>query len=510
MGVYSAITRGVAAVLGMVAPGADRRGPNGRWRPLDGDINQLAARDRRLIQARARQLVNDNPNVCGALEKIVANVVFTGIRPQAQLRAADGKLKQGLNNAVEDDFRRWAKMHDWAEQQQLALRHGWTDGGCLLHFFPRRDLLDSGVVPLGMELLPLDSLDAAAHGVLPNGNRAFQGIEIDRYGRPAAYHVREGALYGGLDSPAVTPDPRVTGAGVGESLRLPVSRCRMIMRRRRIGQLLPVSWMSSVIMTMHDLDEYQSAERIAARLAAAFGVFVILPQDGTGNDLSGNPLPALTGGVTGTGKRLGASEFVSQGRIDALPHGSDIKIAEHNRPGTTYEPYLKTTLRNASSGMGMSAAAYSNDYSDANFSSMRQSVLEERRGYRLQQDFLVTTLCEPVWQEFCAWRALFLDVRPSARADIPVRWQTPGWQWVDPVKDATAAEKKLQLCLTDRATLCAEQGLDFDDVLKAQVEETARLREAGLLPEAASAQTSAPEGAASARKNQGDADDADA
>lgn len=448
MGVYSGITRAVAALMGTFAPGAalryaagraqlaramgfaaaDRRGPNARWRPLDGDINQLVARDRRCIQARARQLVNDNPNVFGALEKIVANVVFTGIRPQAQLRTADGKLKQGVNNAVEDDFRRWAAAHDWAEQQQLALRHGWTDGGCLLHFFPRRDLLDEGIVPLGMELLPLDSLNAAVHGVLPNGNRAFQGIEIDRYGRPAAYHVREGNLYGGLDALAVTPDPRVTGASVGESLRLPVSRCRMIMRRRRIGQLLPVSWMSSVIMTMHDLDEYQSAERIAARLAAAFGVFVILPQDGTGNDLGGNPLPALTGGVTGAGRRLGASEFVSQGRIDTLPHGADIKIAEHNRPGTTYEPYLKTTLRNASTGMGMSAAAYSNDYSEANYSSLRQSVLEERRGYRLQQEFLVTALCEPVWREFCAWRSLFLDRKPAVRCeDVPVRWQTPGW-----------------------------------------------------------------------------------
>ena len=108
---YRAITRAVSGLLGVLAPGAAtgyvrRRaelsrvcgyeaarldGPNGRYLPVDGNINVRNARDRRTIQARARQLVDDNPNVCGALEKIIANVIFTGIRPQSQILGRDGK-----------------------------------------------------------------------------------------------------------------------------------------------------------------------------------------------------------------------------------------------------------------------------------------------------------------------------------------------------------------------------------------------------------------------------------
>lgn len=486
MGAYQTITTAVAGLLGVFAPGAAagyarRRaelarvcgyeaarldGPNGRFLPMDGNINVRNARDRRIIQARARQLVDDNPNVSGALEKIIANVIFTGIRPQARILGRDGKPFDAANNAVELDFADWAERLDWKTMLGLTLRHCWTDGGCLLHWYPRRDFLAEGLTPLGLELLDLDSLDSGVHGLQANGNRAWHGIEVNIHGEPVAFHVRNDALDGGLDGISVLPGPGLAQTWIpGASMRLPASQCRMVMLKKRIGQLLPVSWMCSIITTMHDLNEYQSAERIAARLAAAFGIFVILPEGQGGNDLNGNPLPALSGGTDTLGRIVDGKEFLSQGRIDALPAGARIEQAKNERPGSNYQPFVKNTQRSASSGLNMSCEAFSNDYSDASFSSVRQAVLEERRGYRMQQSFLLAQVCEPLWKVWCRARALFL--RGEER--IPVRWQCAGWSWVDPQKDANAAKVRRELGIVSSRILCEEQGLDYDEI-KAQIE----------------------------------------
>lgn len=500
MGAYQAVTSAVAGLLGIFAPGAAlgyarRRselaracgyeaarldGPNGRYLPMDGNINARNAKDRRTIQARARQLVDDNPNVSGALEKIIANVIYTGIRPQAQITGRDGKLFEAANNAVERDFADWARRQQWRALLETALRHCWMDGGCLLHWYPRRDFLVDGLTPLGLELLDLDSLDQGVHGVQPDGNRAWYGIEINRYGEPVAYHVREEALDGGLDGLGIAPGSN--GAPVwslGESVRLPASNCRIIMRRKRIGQLLPVSWMHSIITTMHDLNEYQSAERIAARLAAAFGIFVILPEGQGGNDLNGKPIPALSGGTDTLDRIISGKEFISQGRIDALPAGARIEQAKNERPGGNYQPFVKNTQRSASSGLNMSCEAFSNDYSDASFSSVRQAVLEERRGYRMQQSFLLEQVCEPFWEVWCRFRALFL--RGDER--VPARWQCAGWSWVDPQKDANAAKTRLDMGIVSRRVLCEEQGLDYDEI-KAQIAAEAADEPRAALPPA--------------------------
>ena len=292
---YAALTRAVAGLLGVFSPdaalrymqgherlaairgynAARRDGANARWRPLDDSINARNLRDRRLIQARARQIAADSPVISGALDRVVANVVHRGIRPQCQITGRDGELRERKNTAVEQQFAAWAERSEFYDLQALALRHCWLDGGCLLHWYPRKDWLAEGVVPLGMELLPLDALDVAVNGPQKSGNRAFAGIEVDAYGTPAAWHVRPEALGDGLDQ--IMGLGNWGGISLGDSIRLPVSSCVMVSSRRRIGELLPVSWLQSVLLTMQDLDEYQTSERVAARLGAAFGVFITLP-----------------------------------------------------------------------------------------------------------------------------------------------------------------------------------------------------------------------------------------
>lgn len=489
MGAFETISRAVAGTIGVVSPAAAshylaqrhklaqqmgyasgrRDGSNGHWGLHDQNINVLHGRDRAVIQSRARALVRDNPNLAGAMLKMVANVIYTGIRPQVQIMDRDGLPFAAANSAVEADWSDWSDETDWHDLTCVALRHCWIDGGCLVHTYPRPDLVRGGLVPLGVELLPIDTLDTRASGQQPNGNRAFNGIEVDAYGHPAAYHIREDALGGEV------PGLLNSLSLLGNTVRLPVESCRMLMRPSYIGELLPVSWLHAIITTMHDLDEYQSSERIAARLAAAFGVMVITPDVLPGNNLDGTIKDApLTGGQDTMQRFVTGKEFITSGRIDVVPAGTDIKIVEHNRPGTTYEPFIKTTQRGASAGLGMSAPSFTNDFSDVSYSSARQAVLEERRMYRMQQQFLISKLCGPLWRQWTVLRATFL----RGQERIPVRWQRPGWSWVDPLKDANAAKIRVALGTVSRRMLCEEEGNDFEDI-QSQLADERRLMPGG-------------------------------
>ena len=60
------------------------------------------------------------------------------------------------------------------------------------------------------------------------------------------------------------------------------------------------------------------------------------------------------------------------------------------------------------------------------------------------------------------------------------KWIGPGRGWIDPVKEAEAAQIRMASGLSTLEAECAEQGLDYNDVIDQRQIEKARLQEAGL------------------------------
>ena len=61
-------------------------------------------------------------------------------------------------------------------------------------------------------------------------------------------------------------------------------------------------------------------------------------------------------------------------------------------------------------------------------------------------------------------------------------WQGRRWQWVDPYKDLSAAEKAVTLCVKSRRQIADEMGVDFDDVLAQLLQEQQQLQQQALSP----------------------------
>ena len=476
-------TRAVARAIGAVAPGYAMRwmsrravlanytgarpdGPNKGWNPRNESADALLHRDRLRLLARARDLERNSGHISGAINKIANNVIYTGIFPQARLRGPDGKLLKDENNRIEELHKEWAESDEvqFYDKQELVLRHLWVDGECLVHDFLDRDLLKKGVVPFGVELFEPDYLDHSMNTQAENGGVIKAGIEYNAKGRPAAFHVFK-----------QHPGEGLWGSAFGETRRIPVENIRHVYHQKRASQGRGVSWLASIIMEMRDFSEYQSSERIAARLMSAFGLFVESPY----------PEHQLINPIHDDSQYPGigdVSKYIEPGRIDVLPPGVKVSSHQYSRPGDTYAPFTKTSLKSASTGSGISYENFSNDYEGATYSSARQAVLEERRGYRKLQFFLNRHFNSWMWSKWIMYAQNAGMVGREPRA-VPVQWQNPGWPWIDPSKDAKGAEMELKMKINTRRRLAAERGLDWDEEIEEYAEENEIMRAKGINPE---------------------------
>ncbi len=480
---FDRTSRIVAKTIGTIAPnmalkylsrrawlayytGASPSGPNQRWRPTEQSADAILRRDRTRLLARARDLERNSSHISGAIGKIVNNVIYTGIKPQARIRDAEGKLKKSLNDLVETRWKEWAEHEDinFYDIQELILRHLWIDGEVLIHKFYDPDLQRAGVCPLNLEVLEADFIDSSRNANEENGNVTKSGIEYNRNGKPVAYHLFK----------THPGDSSTTSYYTTDTRRVPATEIKHIFHKRRASQSRGVSWLAAVIIEMKDFDEYQSSERTAARLASAFGVFVQSPYP---EHQLNNPLLSENSENAELFPSLDeVPEHLGTGRIDTLPPGMEIKAAQFQRPGQTYEPFTKTSLKGASTGTGLSYENFSNDFSEATYSAARQAVLEERRGYRKMQMFLNRHLNNWVSRAWLEYGSM-VNLLGGIGIDVPINWQNPGWPWIDPQKDSKAAEIELDMKSKSRTTIAAERGDDWQEEIEKIQNEEEILRE---------------------------------
>lgn len=451
-------------------------GPNQNYRPRNRSADAEIKRGHKLILARARDQAQNNSNISGGVDKICNNVVRNGIRPQYTIKKRDGSLDAKKNKKMELLFGRWARYADisghdsFSALQRLILRHVWIDGEVLVHRVFDTSL--KGIVPMRLEIIECDHLDSRIDGVLDNGNIARRGIEYDKAtSRPLAYHV--------LDQ---HPGDYLAFARSSASRRIDAVDMIHVYDRRRASQTRGVSWLAAILMEAYDLSEYKNTERIGARLAAAFGIFVKTNYPDMGPGI-GIPNTQTTTG-SGSTSWDDMPDYIEPGRIQGLPHGTDIAIASHNRPGNQYEPYVRESVRGQSTGVGMSYEAFSNDYTSATYSSARSASLEERLSYGGQQAFLneKVNFLVNAWFFEAAFLAGLTPAMPGYAADpLPYHeahtWQNPGWAWVDPLKDSNAVDKGITNVTTTRTRTSAKLGEDWEEILAEAIREEEQLME---------------------------------
>lgn len=401
----------------------------------DSEIGTAGA----LLRDRMRDLVRNNPHAAKAVSVLVNNIIGSGIIA----RAASGNAK--LDAQATALWEAWSVRCDADGQldflgiQTLACRQMVEAGEVLIRRRPRRasDGLD---VPLQLQLLEADMLDASRNGDLVDGGRIVQGVEFNGIGQRRAYWLF--AQHPG--------DTVVTTRRRLDSLAIPASDIAHLYEKQRT-QARGVPWGTPVMRALRDLDDWTQAELVRKKTEACV-VGIVLGADEGEQGIA----PSV---VDADGNRV---EQFEPGLIAYARGGKDIRF---NQPATTagVSEWLRGQLHIVAAGFRMPYELLTGDLSQVNYSSIRAGLVEFRRLIdAVQWQIIIPMLCQPTWDWFTeqAWAAGKL---PQPR--IPVEWSPPRFEAVDPLKDAMADLLAMRSGTMTLAQAIARQGHNPDAVL---------------------------------------------
>ncbi len=405
------------------------------------------------LRARSRQLTQNNPYAQKFLRMVASNVVGQGFT--LQNRAQDkGQPDQIDSKAIESSFAAWSRRGQcdvtgqlaFSELCRLILRTVAQDGEVLIRRVRGRKVNKFG---FALQILDIDRLMVQDQRKLDNGNVVRMGVEIDTFGKPVAYWVRQSHPY--------DPFMQMT---VPTMERIPAEDIFHFFIPMRPEQRRGVPWMHAAIERLYHIGELDQSALIAARKGA----------DTLGFFTSPNGLPP---DPNSSGSDAQAIEVSVPGTYDTLPEGYDFKSYDSKYPNDVYPTFIKSALRAVASAIGVAYNGLANDLEGVNYSSIRSGVLEEREFWMELQDWFAEAFLIPLYED---WLLMALGngaIAGPTGFQLPAtkyqkfvahNWQGRRWQWVDPLGDMQANILAMNNGLKSRTQICAETGADRESV----------------------------------------------
>lgn len=449
------------------------------WNPGLGSADADLLSDLPNLTARSRDLGRNNGLMAGALQthrdNIIGAVLRLSTNPDYRLLGITREQALEWGNNTEAQFRSWGETTECDVQRhcnllgiaQQSLTGAMLNGDAIVLplWQPRKDAKWS------TRLLVVESDRLSTPPWLCHNPRLRAGIEADQYGAPVAYHIQRyhpGDLGGNY---------AVDSTNLQEWERIPAftvwGRRRVIHLhdKDRSGQSRGKPLVSAVIRDFKMAGDYSSNElraSVANSLVAAF----------LESDLSQEASMALFGEDPRSewkqslkeSRQLSPLRNLQPGAIIPLPVGARLSSYAPSRPNAAFEAFMLAVLRHIAAGMNMSYELLLKDFSNTNYSSARATLLEVWRYFSGRRRWLTDVLLRPVYELWLEEAVNSGDVQAPDFYQKTYAWSRcrfifGGRGWVDPVKEAQSAAIRIEAGISTLEIECAEQGLDYEEVL---------------------------------------------
>lgn len=481
------------------------------------------ALDRGIVSDRVHDLARNDGWASGGVNRVVDSVIGSGWRcsstPNVRVLGLTPEQGEEVASAIEAVWSDYATdPANWCDATRrlpvggllaLAYRHFMWDGEALGILRWRRSR-----APWRTALQIVDPARLSNPSGAPDSDVLYQGVELGGWGEPVAYHIQTRHPGDLASSNVVIRHERVereTGWGRAVVLHH--------FEPERAGEVRGISRLKTVVKKLRMLGRYDEAELQAAVLNATLAAFLksdfdhkaLLDSLGTAN------ADDLAGGMESY--NAARVDYWRDNSIDlpgvkvtSLYTNEDIVFPNAARPAAQFEMFERACLRNIATALGTTYEQLSMDWGQVNYSSARAALLEVWRGFYARQwyfghGFLAPWFAAVLEEAVDSGRLVLPAGAPSfneARAAwCNARWIGPGRGWVDPFKEAQAAELRLNSGLSTLERESAEQGLDWQETIIQQARENAFAKSKGLpLPHVD--REAKPAGAAPAEDQNGD------
>lgn len=393
---------------------------------VGGDLNELLRADLETLRRRCRYEIYNNGYGAGIVDTLAMDIVGSGPYPQITSGPEDADESfEAFDQEAEEKFVAWAAGCDWQGQMDLAeflqmqiVRQPCIEGGSLTILKRDPDVR----YKVSLRLLAVD-MDRLAAPQKLGDPRIVDGIEFDSRGRPAAYHILR----------AHPSDPALS-AGM-ESDAVPASDVVHLYRLLRPGQTHGLPWLSSSLPLFAQLRRFSLATLDAAE-AAADQAGVLQTR---GNDVEPD-------------ENYGVEDVFELERKALLmvPAGYEMKQMVPEHPATTYAMFKAEILNEIARPVQMPYNVAAMNSAQYNYASGR---LDHQKYHRFIKTIRAWAEQRLLRRIFAAWISEayliggYFETAPTweqiLRAIRLIRWFWPGFEHVDPVKEASAENTRL-------------------------------------------------------------------
>lgn len=427
------------------------------WAPQLGPNDALLS-SIEVLRRRSRAGVRNDGYARTAIDRLVANIVGTGMTPES--KAPDPAFRKEVHQLWLD----WTDQSDadgvldFYGQQAQAVR-AWLEAGEVFIRLRPRLPVDKLMVPLQLQIIEAEHCPTFLT-IRSSTASVRAGIEIDQLGRRTFYHLYPSRPVEGFD------------LDLSQLVRVPAESVVHLYDPLRPGQLRGAPLLTQALIRLYEIDAYDDATIVRQKVAALFAGFVTREPQTADSEI--NP---LTGKAVET---LDNTQIVGlePGLLQELPPGQTVNFSDPPL-SSGYGDFMRTALMSAAIAADVPYEVLTGDMRGVNDRTVRVVLNEFRRRIEQRQHHIVAfQFNRRVWD---AWfdRAVlsgalnppadyFVDALPWKR----VEWIAAAWPYLNPLQDIDAHNKAIRAGVATLTEKIKEiSGRSLEDVLAERKEE---------------------------------------
>lgn len=458
------------------------------------------------LRQRGRILYMASPVAASAIKTNRTSIIGMGLqfrsRIDRDILGLTPEAAKEWQRRTEAEFALWANhkqncdaigVNDFAGLQQLALQ-SWLMSGDVFALIKRYEPTKLSPYSLRVHLIEADRVStptdnanlispSITDGKTKDGNRIFDGVEVDKEGMIVAYYVRNTYPY------QLTTEKTewVRVPAYGELTGLP--NILHIMDSERPDQYRGVTYLAPVIEELLQLRRYTESELMAALVQSFFTAWIK-----TNTDTTEIPVNEAGGDIVGLDGEEPAEVSTSDneyemgpGTVNHLGENEDIVFGNPNIPTSGFKDFVETICELIGAALEIPKDILLKNF-NSSYSASRGALLHAWEAFKMRRQWFVNDFCQPIYELWLTEAVARGRIKaPGFFSDPLVRMAWCGARWIgpaqgqlDPTKEAKAAIMYVDRGFKTHEEVTVElNGGDWEENLEQLARENELLKKAG-------------------------------
>ena len=458
----------------------------------------------KILRQRSRILTMSGGLALSALKTNRTNVIGCGLI----LKSAIDKEELGLTDKeakiwqdrAEKEFQLWAEnknhcdamgMNDFYKMQQLAFYSSLLNGDCFT-LIQRDEKTVTNLMPysLRLNLVEADRVQTPSSNASNcyavstdgknsnNGNRIYDGVEVNKQGKAIAYHIRNNYQWEVNAEPTEWKRVEIYGKNTG----LP-NVIHTLCDVERPGQYRGIPLISPVIEMILQIRRYTDSELTAAVVESLFTAFIkteAKTSDIPFDEVTTGEAPIITDDT----------EYeMAPGNVITMKPGEDVTFADPKRPAGGFQGFIEAVAVQIGASLEIPKEMLLKQF-NSSYSASRAALLEFWKLVKMRREWFVADWCRPIYEIFIYEAVARGRLKAPGFFNDPIKRMAwlganfigPSQGMLDPTKEIQAEQMMCENGFSSRADSAIKlNGSDFNKNTDALLLENKKLFEVNSL-----------------------------